>query len=164
MSRTVAKLAAIPFLLVLSAASSVSGERVGEAIIEIRRDLLEGRVGAITVYAVPYDVRTRTRLTPSLLRESAAYVFSPDLTDDIRKALAGALERTKADSTDTEMDLRWGVVFMEPGGREIHSLFLSGSSPLGAGRYGVVDGETVKLNRPLAEWLEGSFPLRQPQR
>lgn len=134
----------------------------GDAVQNLSDDIRRGEVSSITVLALPYDLRTRARVTPGILRETAAR-RELDLTEDLAGSLLRALDATRTSPSDSEIDLRWGMILRDKSGLERHSIYLSGKSMFHVGRRGVIDQQAVKLNDALVEWFEKHFRSLQGQ-
>jgi hypothetical protein len=149
-------------LIVTLAIGCEAAANGGNPVKNLAEDVRGGEVASISVLALPYDLRTRARVTPEILRESAAS-RELDMTQELADSLLRALDATEASPIDAEIDLRWGLILRDKAGRERHTIYLSGKSMFHAGRRGLIDEQAVKLNDPLVEWFETNFGSLQAQ-
>jgi hypothetical protein len=130
---------------------------VESSLQSLKSDLLSEKIMKVRVLFVPYNVVTRVRLTPELLTGSAKVNELVDMDHTMRTSLLTALDKTKASQLDSPPDLRWGAIFYDAHGRELHSIYLNGRILFRTGRQGIIDGKLTKLNGALVEWFEERF-------
>jgi hypothetical protein len=166
------RLLAMLFTLAAGVGATVlpaSGEEatgVDVSLQSLKRDLLSEKIKRVRVLFVPYEVATRVRLTPELLRTSAEFARVLEMDEAMRGRLLAAIEKTRVTPLDSPPDLRWGAIFLDSQEVQLHSIYLNGKILLGTGRQGIIDGNRVKLNDALVEWFEAAFgdPTRTPTR
>jgi hypothetical protein len=131
----------------------------------LRADLASGRAVRAEVLVIPYRIRTPMAIYPDIVRSYASHhngIFGFDLdrqrADDLIRAINGA--KLKAEVDKWGSDLRWGAIFFDQSGTQIHAIYLNSCYVGGAGRRGHIDGARVQLNRSLIAWFESNFSNR----
>jgi hypothetical protein len=128
------------------------------ALDELRLDLKDGRVKAVQVYFLPYDISSPTPITSAKLRRGPGESRKLKLDGAFRERLALALELTEVEPLAEQPDVRWGLIFLDADGNERHSLFLDGRYFDGTGRRGVLNEVSVRTNGSIGYLLEQTFP------
>jgi hypothetical protein len=152
-------------LLLVAAAVAASGlQASGEemtnaesSLRNLKGDLLSQKINRVRVLFAPYELLTRVALTPELLQGSAEINRVVEMDQSMRTSLVVAIDKTKMSPLDSPPDLRWGAIFYDSDGTELHSIYLNGKLLFGTGRQGIIDRHLVKLNGALIEWFEETF-------
>jgi hypothetical protein len=127
---------------------------------ELNEKLAMSSVRRATFLFMPYEVNMAVRITPTptLLGRVADFKLDLELTQSQVEHLRVAIHETRLSKLKYEGDLRWGAIFFDNSGRQVHSVYLNGwAFMMGAGRKGFVDGAAVGLNGSLASWFEGNL-------
>lgn len=127
------------------------------AIARLGLDVSSGRVTKVRILFAHYELMTRTALNPKLLEGAASFDRVFEVGKDRKETLLRAIAKTELTSLDSDPDLRWGAIFLDQEGAVVHSLYLNGTSLLGAGRQGLIDGTRARFNSSLYDWFEESF-------
>ncbi|MGE0519540.1 MAG: hypothetical protein AB7N53_14050 [Candidatus Binatia bacterium] len=136
------------------------GEEMTDAessLHNLKSDLLSQKVSSVRVLFAPYELLTRVPLTPELLQGSAKVNRVIEMDPSIRASLVTAIHNADARPVDSPPDLRWGAIFYDRGGAELHSIYLNGKVPFATGRRGIIDRNLMQLNDALIEWFESTF-------
>ena len=151
----------IEVILVTAMFSAASGSLSNTSkgvLMQLEQDLLQGKIKSIRVLFMPYEMRTRTRVTPTLLESSAYFNSIVNMDSSIQGSLLSAIKTCWVKPASSEPDLRWGAIFMNKNGEKIHSVYISGKSLFAKGRHGIIDGRVVNLNGSFISWFEANFP------
>ena len=140
-----------------SCASGGGTHEVDLRIEALRRDLTERVIRTVEVQFIPYELETRTRVTPEDFRGYAKSIRKAELDGELRTTLIEALDDTRATPLHSPPDLRWAAIFRDANDVERHAVYVDGGMWLWAGRHGIVDGESASLNGALIRWLERHF-------
>lgn len=123
----------------------------------LKADLLSHKVTSFRLLVAPYELLTRVPLTPELLKGSATVNRVIDVDTSIRTSLVTAIDKTETSPLDSPPDLRWGAIFYDSGGVDLHSIYVNGKVLFATGRQGIIDRDLVRLNGALVEWFESTF-------
>lgn len=131
------------------------------ATAELVDDLVSQRIVSVRALHVPYDVLTRYRLTPENLEGEAHFRKSEPLSLEARRELVVALEKAELRPLEHVQDVRWGAIFLDKKGREVHSIYLNGQFANQVGNEAVIDGTPTRVSGSLAAWFERTFPFER---
>jgi hypothetical protein len=126
-----------------------------------KNDFQADKIQRVKVLFLPYEVSTRTALSPEALENSAPYggvIYIRPFGDSMRQSLLAPLEKIEIhEKLDHHPDLRWGAVFYDFTGRELHALYTERRAR-GPEQRGMIDGESLTMNPALLDWFEITFP------
>jgi len=131
----------------------------------LKTQVESGEIRTVRLFFLGYEIVTRTRVTPEMLREAAQVDETILLDDVVRAHLLAAIDATVVGALGSPPDLRWGAIFLDSRGKESHAVYLDGKFFHGAGRRGIVDGNLASFNGALVGWFEQTLAHRgvQPQ-
>jgi hypothetical protein len=135
------------------------------ALMALRADVESGRVVRADIFAMSYDVETPITVTPDLLPAYASHNsgrFSIELNEKLTDGLIRAIDSAQLRPHRWGADLRWGAVFLDRSGMQLHSVYLNSCYFGGAGREGYIDGIRVGLSSSLIVWFESNFSNGSP--
>jgi hypothetical protein len=152
---TIALLACIWFLHGYATAGPVDADA---ALRSLTKELLDGRIAHVDIFHIPYEVLTRTRITPELLEAQAKMKFNVELSSSVGQSLVPVIEDLKLHHIERAPDLRWGMIFWDHLGKRAHSIYLdSRYFIIGTGRRGYLDGTLIGFDGSLIRWLERNY-------
>lgn len=131
------------------------------ATSELVDDLVSQRIVKARVLHVPYDVFIRYALTPENFEQAADFRKTEPLSLEARRELVVALRKAELRPLDHVPDLRWGAVFLDKNGREVHAIYLNGLIEHQVGREAVIDGTPTRVSGSLVAWFERTFPFER---
>ena len=119
----------------------------GDPQLELEKlaSLLEqGAVGKVKVLHVRDSMETRADISKEALHALADY--TPDFSGQIAEKFSPLFSGLSVKTEDHAPDLRWGVFFYDPQGRQIGSLFVDKF-----GQHGYVNDQTVSFEKGASE-------------
>jgi hypothetical protein len=145
-------------LLLVCVQTQATDNRAQSAVNSIGKALESYQVFKVEIVQVPGYVEARTQFDSKGLEDRFYYkVTIADIrTNPYRADLIAAIKSTTADSRQTSVDLRWGVIFYNEDGTRVGAIFFDSS-----GRHGAVNDEPVNFNgiwsNSLFAWLKDNF-------
>jgi hypothetical protein len=124
-----------------------------DAFAGIRSDLGSGRIVAVELRFIPYEISTIVAITPEMLTAMTHPIKLDGKVLDL-EGLTRAIGKSKSKKTQTLPDLRTGIIFLSRENAPLHTVYLDGRYLTGTGRNGIIDGQAVRLNGSIQSWVE----------
>ena len=125
----------------------------------LKSDLRADNIKKVKVLFESYETLTVVALNPEMLENYARHdgtIQMLPFDESMRRSLLAGLEKTRIVKLDYQPDLRWGAIFYDIAGRELHSIYVE-RRMLSLSHRGIIDGRYVSFNNALLDWFENTF-------
>jgi hypothetical protein len=151
------KTAFLLLIIFAIAQKGIGAMNIDSSLQNLKDDLRTERIEKLRIISVPYGLLTIAALTPETLPTSATIDWVIEIDKKMRGSLLTALDKTRIKELNSVPDLRWGLIFYDKNGKQLHSLYLNGKVFFQSGRRGILDGNLVRLNDELFRWCESTL-------